>query len=334
MRTTGNWMGGVALRALTLLVALVSLRCGSTTPRVTVTLSNPATDTSAIEIDATLDGHLLQGPPARIDENPDSFVANLPADATGLLRLTVSAIGSAGCMVAQGSADLQLDGSDSYEVTLTLANGDDQQGCRIEIVRSGLGSGIVTDADGRQLCDFATSAEVTTCVVSYPRGEQIELAAHAISDSYFAGWTGECTGLANCALAVNAYRRTVRVGLQPLVLCRGTMCWEHPQPQGNNLNALHGVSSDDVWMVGDAATLLHWNGVYAEDYALNRGEGLHAVRMVDHSTGWAVGDAGLILQWNGATWSSVTSPTTQSLNGVWSADANAIWAVGAAGTIL
>ena len=75
----------------------------------------------------------------------------------------------------------------------------------------------------------------------------------------------------------------------------GTWVWENPLPQGNNLE-----------------------GVWASDA----------------SNVWAVGDAGTILKWNGSVWNGQSSGTTNLLVSIWGSDANNVWAVGIGGTIL
>ena len=72
-------------------------------------------------------------------------------------------------------------------------------------------------------------------------------------------------------------------------------CWENPLPQGNTLTGVWGTSA---------------------------------------SNAWAVGQAGTILKWNGSAWAAQPSGTTQDLNGIWGVDANNVWAVGAGGIIL
>src|SRR5712664_2440221 len=43
-------------------------------------------------------------------------------------------------------------------------------------------------------------------------------------------------------------------------LCRQSWCWQSPLPLGTTLLGVWGSSPDDVWVTGDAGTLLHWDG--------------------------------------------------------------------------
>ena len=40
----------------------------------------------------------------------------------------------------------------------------------------------------------------------------------------------------------------------------GRWTWQNPLPQPNRLWAVHGASANDAWAVGQARTLLHWDG--------------------------------------------------------------------------
>jgi hypothetical protein len=49
---------------------------------------------------------------------------------------------------------------------------------------------------------------------------------------------------------------------------------------------------------------------------------------------WIVGDAGTVLHWNGSTWSTSSAPTTKALRGIWGAGTTAVYAVGDDGALL
>ncbi len=73
-----------------------------------------------------------------------------------------------------------------------------------------------------------------------------------------------------------------------------------------------------LWQPMDSGTTQFLNGVW--------GSGSHDV--------FAVGDAGTILHYDGASWRSMDSGTTQWLRGVWGSSSHDVFAVGGAGTIL
>lgn len=61
---------------------------------------------------------------------------------------------------------------------------------------------------------------------------------------------------------------------------------------------------------------------------------LNAINGIGVNNIWAVGDAGTILFYNGTVWAKIqNSQTANILYGIWAYDSNNVWAVGAAGTI-
>lgn len=108
---------------------------------------------------------------------------------------------------------------------------------------------------------------------------------------------------------------------------------------------LYGVTcviSNDCWITGESAGLLHWDGSSWTQAATASNVPSVTYRAVDctnTSNCWAVGelDSGTaaIVQWNGTTWSRVVpnSATNQTLYGVACLAANNCWAVGDASLI-
>ncbi len=123
----------------------------------------------------------------------------------------------------------------------------------------------------------------------------------------------------------------------------------------NQLLAVSGDSTSDVWAVGDFATsstaegnrtlIEHWNGtawsVVNSPNASSEGDNLTGVAAISVSNVWAVGwfeNNGeseilpLIEHWNGIVWSVVTRVPTNSdttfLNAITAVSATDIWAVG------
>jgi len=97
-----------------------------------------------------------------------------------------------------------------------------------------------------------------------------------------------------------------------------------------------GTSSTNVFAVGDAGTILHYDG--SSWYPQNSGtnERLLAVWLASARDGYAVGARGTIVRYNGSSWTVVpTRPgTAYDLGAVWGSSATDVFAVGDAGTIL
>ncbi|MCA9664048.1 MAG: hypothetical protein KC503_00625 [Myxococcales bacterium] len=116
-------------------------------------------------------------------------------------------------------------------------------------------------------------------------------------------------------------------------------CWENPLPMGDRLLAVWGVSADDLWVVGDRGTLVHYVGSTAGSGSWTRSsvDGA-AVSLYDlwgraKDDIYAVGERGTVLHYDGARWSQMATPTEATLLGVWG-DNDRVYAVGKAGTIL
>jgi photosystem II stability/assembly factor-like uncharacterized protein len=75
----------------------------------------------------------------------------------------------------------------------------------------------------------------------------------------------------------------------------GEWQWQNPLPTGNWLYGVWGSSGGDVFTVGDAGTILHYDG---------------------------------------STWSTMSSGTTERLYGVWGSSGSDVFVVGDYGTIL
>ncbi len=100
-----------------------------------------------------------------------------------------------------------------------------------------------------------------------------------------------------------------------------------------NLEAVWAVSDSDVWAVGAAGTVLHFNGTSWAPEAVGSTAALRGVWVSSSGTVWVVGDAGLVLRRSGSTWSTQTVPTSAKLNAVTGAGAR-VWAVGESGVVL
>ena len=107
-----------------------------------------------------------------------------------------------------------------------------------------------------------------------------------------------------------------------------------PNPSTAALHDVWGSADDDVWIVGEDATVLRWNGVSLTVHAVPTTQTLRGIWGASPNEVWAVGDEGTILRWDGAEWSLVTSGVSVDLHDVGGTGANDLWVVGAEGTIL
>jgi hypothetical protein len=99
------------------------------------------------------------------------------------------------------------------------------------------------------------------------------------------------------------------------------------------LFGIWGAAANDLWAVGAAGAIVHFDGAAWSATASPTTKDLHWVWGRRAADVWAVGAGGTILHHDGTSWSVVASPTTKDLYGV-AGSASEVWAVGAAGTLL
>jgi hypothetical protein len=102
-------------------------------------------------------------------------------------------------------------------------------------------------------------------------------------------------------------------------------------------SGIWGFGPDDVWAVGDFATLAHWDGAAWTDRLPANDpdfeEDHQSVWGAASGDVWAVGDFGAISHWNGSAWSQTqvgTFPYLPFLSKVHGSSASDIWIVGRA----
>ena len=109
----------------------------------------------------------------------------------------------------------------------------------------------------------------------------------------------------------------------------GSWVLEQVVPQAHSLRAVWAVSSDDVWAVGDAGAIVHWDGAAWTVAASPTQANLLTVWGADAAHVWA-GGQGVLLKFDGSTWQMQPSPTSGSINFISGAAADDVWATGPA----
>jgi hypothetical protein len=104
------------------------------------------------------------------------------------------------------------------------------------------------------------------------------------------------------------------------------------------LRAIHLLSDDDAWVVGDDGTAFHWNGSAWTAVPLAAGADMTALWSFSTSDIWATGGQPL-QHWDGTSWQATwiepePGHVAVSLYGLWGAAPGGLWAVGDAGLIL
>ncbi|HEU4930177.1 MAG TPA: hypothetical protein VFU38_10150 [Candidatus Krumholzibacteria bacterium] len=101
-----------------------------------------------------------------------------------------------------------------------------------------------------------------------------------------------------------------------------------------HLRGIHGRSSGDLYAVGDAGTVLRFDGSAWSLSPAGVGENLNDAFMLSALDVVIVGDGGRILRGADVSWVPMTSGTIENLHGVWAQNANHVFAVGDAGIVL
>ena len=80
------------------------------------------------------------------------------------------------------------------------------------------------------------------------------------------------------------------------------------------LNAVHGTSATNIWVVGDAPAALHWDGQAWNEVPFGvRAGTLRGVWVAGANSVFAVGDEGTVLHFDGAAWSRMSVPTDRDV---------------------
>ena len=128
-----------------------------------------------------------------------------------------------------------------------------------------------------------------------------------------------------------------RCGFPALCTAEG-WCWEHPLPQGFNLNAALRLDARHTWLVGENRTVLFFDGARSrlQDAPAPPGIDLHAIHGTAPNDVFVVGGGGVMLHFDGTRWEregTLTGFNTQ-LRTVWSLGDGGAIAAGPGGHLL
>jgi photosystem II stability/assembly factor-like uncharacterized protein len=109
--------------------------------------------------------------------------------------------------------------------------------------------------------------------------------------------------------------------------------WQLVDAGQTNFNAVSGSSADNVFVVGDEGTILHWDGTALLPEESGTTANLRGVVVASDSLTYTVGEQGTILRRQNGVWSADVPVTTAVLNAVWT-DGTSACAVGEQGIAL
>ena len=128
-----------------------------------------------------------------------------------------------------------------------------------------------------------------------------------------------------------------------ITFTRGTSSLETPvvddvtvvynSPTSKSLNDVSAVAASNIWAVGNAGTILRYNGaswsVHADSGLVT--QDVNGIDMVSASDGWAVAASEKFLRYNGTNWTEFADLGATSLNAVDMVSTSDGWAVGNSG---
>jgi hypothetical protein len=107
-----------------------------------------------------------------------------------------------------------------------------------------------------------------------------------------------------------------------------TWHFENPLPDDRQRTAVFSMAEDDVWAVGAAGLVEHWDGSTWHDVASGYTGTLTGVWAAGANDVWVVGQGGTILHWDGSSFTNLDAHTTRDLFAVHGSGANDVWIVG------
>ena len=111
--------------------------------------------------------------------------------------------------------------------------------------------------------------------------------------------------------------------------------WERVDAGLTNFNAVAGSAPDNVFIVGDQGTILHWNGTALVREESGTTANLRGVSVADVTLAFAVGEQGTVLRRQNEVWAPEPPLTTAVLNAVYAAPGSGyVLVAGEQGTIL
>lgn len=259
------------------------------------------------------------------------FALALPEGALGQ-QLTLSVDVFEGvCPLQHGELPgLALVGSSPIAANIDLATPSSKT-CTVEVRVSGPGV-VVSDPAG-------ISCATGTCSARFPDRTTVRLLAQATSGGSFSGWSGGCSGAGDCVLAVPATTRQTLAQFQPATavgLCSKTATAVSPAPTTQSLGAVWGLSDQDLWAVGQNATVLHHkNGSWSQQTLSGSTSELTSIWGSAANNVWTTGArTAAWVSTDSATFTDNSGSLLNKLTGVWGSDPDNFFAVGSAALAL
>lgn len=286
-----------------------------------------------LDVRADLDGVTAQQGTQSLVPLPSRLHLDVVRTIGSTLKIHLDVLNRGDCAIASSDGVVQLDGSSSYALDISLAP---TAGCTIDLQFVGTAGGTVRLGVNGPLC-------VTSCQRTFShRDEQAALSfIPTVAGSILGGWFAPdsqpgCAGRCPCTIAVRSGVTTVRVNPIRAASCTdSSWCIEEDIPKLDAaLYGLWGASRDRIWGIGDAGTMMLGDGISWTPVPSVTHKALRGVWGSSDSDVWAVGEAGTLLHFDGIRWTEQSRATASWLLSIWGSASNDAWTVGDDGTAL
>lgn len=234
----------------------------------------------------------------------DLLGVTFPPNTRGATSYQVNLYGDASCLLATGTAILNIDSDGVFDLTVPMTpvplcgNGAT---LTVSVANVNGGSGRITSTPAGIDCQSAG----TGCTLTMMKGASITLSA-APSVGSFAGWTGAgCSGTGPCTFTLMQDTQVQGV----FTTCRGWCREQLPFAVSANLNGISGTSSSNILVVGDSGTALRFNGTTWQQLTPPSANVTLRAAAAKFGTSniYVAGDGGTILRYDGTTWTQITN---------------------------
>ena len=326
-------------------VSLGAAACGPDTVAVLVHVKNLPPDLAALQVSAHLDCKPAQQG-TEFTQNFEQFAITVPKSAIsgGRLVIEVSAVDGDRCALARGRVDTAVSPDARQTEAETSLVPLAKPLCTLTVEQSGDGTitpsagGVVHGPAPDARCGFPAPTDCRfpgSC--DFLKGQPVTLTSSRDGSAFVTTWGNSPSAQAYAPSGKHEFvlnkAATVRVRLSDGFCSPDSWCWSSFSPQGNTLTAVWARTPADVWTVGYAGTILHWDGTAWTPHDSGTTEDLNAVWGSDANSVWAVGNKGSLLYWNGERWLPQGSGTTQPLFSVWGLGSKNVWIVGFGGFV-
>jgi hypothetical protein len=339
MQRTSRRRPGPRLGLLALLLLTV-FSCGKAGPFVSLRVAGLPPETAKLRVSATFRGlpqtREIEIPAGQAgQEVPVTF--DFPADAFDTLSVAAEATDGA-CVLARKDVKVTLDDNRFYDAGTVQLDPQPLAMCSFTTfqltvnVNPPEGGSVVSDVPG---IDCGSS-----CKANFRPNAQVTLTARTVRGYRFTGWLPT-----TCASAQDPMRCTLTMDQAKTVaasyaLCQGMWCSEGPTNNTAAMRAVWGTALNNIFAVGDAGTLLHYDGTdwrsepNPADPASGSPQSLRGVGGPKTGTPLTTvtGDTGTIMTSTGV-WGKAASGTAEAFNAAGGQTATSLYAVGNKGQV-